>query len=144
MVASTLIMFIAFNPFLFVPHFPYSPVWGWEPGPSLDGLRAAEKQISQDSCLTADNNIAAHYGQRKYIYVFGIGNWKTCDLSIVDLADTRFADFGSPQEMACKQFSVDNYHPIFYQDNVVILKRDAPVNADYDTRLKAYCAAHRS
>jgi uncharacterized membrane protein len=142
MLASTLIMFIAFNPFVFVPRFPYSPVWGWEPGASLDGLRAAEKMIPPDSCLTTANNIAAHYGQRKYIYVFGIGNWKTCDLSMVDLANTRFADFGSPQEMACKQFGVENYHPVFFQDNVVILKRDAPINTDYNAQLKAYCVMH--
>ncbi|MEP7290103.1 MAG: DUF2079 domain-containing protein [Chloroflexota bacterium] len=141
MIAGTLAMFTLFNPFFFVPREPYAPIYGWESGASIEGLRAVEKMIPPESCLTASNNITARYGQRKYIYVFGIGNWSSCDLSLVDLADTRFVSFGVPHQFVCNQFAKENYHPIFYQDNVVLLKRDAPSTPAYDTQLAAYCAA---
>src|SRR5258708_12724789 len=113
MLASSLTFFVVFNPFTFIPREPYAPIYGWESGASLAGLRAVEHLIPPDSCLTASDNIAAHYGQRKYIYVFGIGNWSNCDLSLVDLTDTRYFPFGRPQTMPCQHFNETNYQPIF-------------------------------
>jgi uncharacterized membrane protein len=138
-IASTVLMFMIFNPIFFVPREPYAPIYGWEAGASLEGLRAAEKVISAESCLTTSNNIAAHYGQRTDIYVFGIGNWSSCDFSLVDLVDTRFVSFGSPQQIVCDQFLTQDYRPIFYRDNVVILKRDAAVNPEYVAQLADFC-----
>jgi uncharacterized membrane protein len=140
MLAGTITMFVLYNPFTYVPTEPYAPIYGWEPGASLSGLRAAEAIIPADSCLTASNNIAAHYGQRQFIYVFGIGNWTQCDLSVVDLADSRFVSFGVPQAMACDQFLNDHFAPIFYQDEVVVLRRNAPSTPEFDTRFRTFCA----
>jgi uncharacterized membrane protein len=141
MLASSLTFFVVFNPFTFIPREPYAPIYGWESGASLNGLNAAQALIPPDSCLTTSDNVSAHYGQRKYIYVFGIGNWSSCDLSLVDLVDTRYVPFGSPQQLACQQFTEQNYQPIFYQDHVVILKRDAASNPDYMVPLVKFCAA---
>jgi uncharacterized membrane protein len=136
---GTLLSFVLFNPFFFVPREPYAPIYGWEGGASLSGLRAAEALIPPDSCLTASNNITAHYGQRTYIYAIGIGNYLDCNLIMVDLADTRFVSFGVPQEYVCKQFMTADFRPIFYQDNVVILRRGAVSTPELDGRLTAYC-----
>ncbi len=136
---GTLLSFALFNPFFFVPREPYAPIYGWESGASLEGLRAAEALIPPDSCLTASNNITAHYGQRKSIYAIGIGNYRDCDLVMVDMADTRFVSFGVPQDYACNQFVAANFRPIFYEDNVVILRRGAPSLPQLDVRLTDIC-----
>ncbi len=139
MITATLVMFVAFNPFFFIPRAPYAPSYGWEGGASLEGLRAAEALVPPNSCLTASNNITAHYGQRTYIYAIGIGNYLSCDLVLVDLADTRYMSFGSPQAYVCKVFETENFHPIFYQDNVVLLKQGAPATPAWDQQLAAFC-----
>src|SRR6185295_2906409 len=61
MIVSTALMFVLFNPFLFIPREPYAPTYGWESGASLDGLHSAEALIPLDSCLTTANNIASKY-----------------------------------------------------------------------------------
>jgi uncharacterized membrane protein len=143
MTVGTLLMAILFNPFYFIPREPYTPIYGWESGASLDGLRAAEALIPPDSCLTTANNIAAHYGQRTYIYALGIGNYLGCDLVLIDLADVRYIAFYTgqePRQFACQQFVTANFRPLFYRDNVVLLRRNAPMNPNLDKRLADYCA----
>ncbi len=124
MVADTLVLFALFGPFTFIPRAPYAPIYGWQSGASLAGLEAASALIPSDSCLTTSNNIAAHYSQRDQIYVIGVGNYRTCERVLVDMADRRFISFGSPQAFACEQFH-NGYQPIFYQDHVVVLQRGA-------------------
>jgi uncharacterized membrane protein len=136
---GTLLSFALFNPFFFVPREPYAPIYGWESGASLAGLRAAEALIPPDSCLTASNNITAHYGQRKYIYAIGIGNYLNCDLVMVDMADTRFISFGVPQDYACNQFVIANFRPIFYVDSVVVLQKNALPKPELEARFAETC-----
>jgi uncharacterized membrane protein len=140
MFTATLLMFIVFNPFFFIPRDPYAPIYGWESGASLDGLRAAEAMIPAESCLTTSNNIAAHYGQRTYLYVIGIGNYTNCDQVMVDMADKRFVSFGVPQDYVCQ--IRDKFQPVFFQDNVVILRQNAPANPVLADKLARACEAH--
>ncbi|HVO41320.1 MAG TPA: DUF2079 domain-containing protein, partial [Aggregatilineales bacterium] len=140
MFTASLLMAVIFNPFTFVPREPYAPIYGWESGASLDGLRAAEARIPPDACLTTSNNIAAHYGDRTYLYVIGIGNYTACDRVLVDLADTRYVSFGSPIDYVC-QIRTD-YPPIFLQDNVVILRKGAANDPALEAPLTAICHSH--
>ena len=139
-VASTL-MIVIFNPFTYIPRDPYGPIYGWESGASLDGLHAAESLIPPDGCLTASNNITTHYAMRTDLYVIGIGNYTACDRVLVDMVDRRYPSFGSPQEYACKIFRTQNFQPTFYQDNVVILRKDAPLDPTLNSQFAASCAA---
>jgi uncharacterized membrane protein len=123
MVAATVLMFVIFNPLTFIPREPYAPIYGWEAGASLEGLNAVKPLIPPESCLTASNNVTTHYAQRWEIYAIGIGNYFSCGLVLVDMADARFVSFGSPQQYACKQFIAEGYGVRFYQDNVVLLER---------------------
>jgi len=140
MSTATALLFVIFNPFTFIPREPYAPIYGWESGASLDGLNAVGALIPADACLTTSNNIAAHYGQRTYLYVVGIGNYTECDRVLIDLADRRFQEFGSPNAYACKVFNAQNFHPLFYQDHVVLLQKDVPPQAALDQQMATFCA----
>ncbi|MCC7448256.1 MAG: DUF2079 domain-containing protein [Anaerolineae bacterium] len=142
MVAATLVVFLRYNPFTTIPPEPYGKIWGWENGASLAGLQAADALVPKDGCIAATNNIAPRYAQRKELYVIGSGNFERCDLMLLDTADFRWALASKPEQVACLFFNTRNYHPIFYQDNVVMLKRNAAPNPEYDAQFKAYCDVH--
>jgi uncharacterized membrane protein len=124
-ILMTLGLFAFFGPLAYTPKAPFAPIYTIQQEASLIGLRAAEALLDDSACLTASNNIAAHYGQRRILHVIGVGNYTQCNRILVDLADDRFVSFGVPQVYACQQFEA-GFTPIFYQDNVLMLQKDAP------------------
>ncbi len=117
-------LFAVFGPLAYLPKEPLAPIYVLQSGASLAGLRAAEALVNDERCLTASNNIAAHYGQRRELYVIGIGDYTACDRVLVDLADTRFVSFGSPQAYICGLLK-SGWNAAFLQDNVLLVTREA-------------------
>lgn len=113
-------LLVFFGPFTYIPSEPYAPIYTLQAGASLDGLRAVEPLVADQRCLTASNNIAAHYGQREALYVIGIGNYTECGRVLVDMAETRFISFGVPQDYACRLLE-GGAVPVYFRDNVLLL-----------------------
>ncbi len=132
-----------FGPLTYTPKAPFAPIYTIQSGASVAGLRAVEPYIEDAACLTASNNIAAHYGQRRVLHVIGVGNFKSCERILVDLADDRFVSFGVPQVYACQQFEA-GYTPIFYENNVLLLKKGTEKPATINSNaIRAACEKWR-
>ena len=69
MFGASLLLFAVFNPFIFTPRAPYGPIYGWESGASLDGLRAAESVIPAESRWQIKRGHAKCAGIFRYIFL---------------------------------------------------------------------------
>jgi uncharacterized membrane protein len=133
----SLLTFIFFNPF-FLPKPLYA-----ESGASFAGLNAVSAQISPDECLITANNIAPHYSQRPRIYLLGGEHPPECKTILLDIADYRFQILGFPQEHACDAFEKEEFNPVFYQDNVVLLRQNGTPVPAFSAKFANYCADFR-
>jgi uncharacterized membrane protein len=130
---GSLLTFILFNPFLQLETF-HSKL-----GASLAGLNAVGAEISPDECLITANNIASHYSQRPQIYILGGWHPPECKTALLDAADYRFQLFGFPQEGACEVFEKEGFNPVFYQDNVVLLRQNITPVPAFSAQFANYC-----
>jgi uncharacterized membrane protein len=119
--ALTLVSFVLYNPFLYVPREPYTPIYGWEPGASVAALEKARTLIPSDGCLVAANNIAAHYSDRVEIYLPDQYDPPGCRYVLLDLADQRFMLNG--EDYVCSRLQSGEYLTRFYENGVILLER---------------------
>jgi uncharacterized membrane protein len=121
--AFTLTIFVIYNPFLYVPHDPYSPIYGWEVGANVSALERARALIAPEGCLIAANNIGAHYSDRTELFAPNRFDPPGCRYVLLDLADHRFMLGG--EEYVCSRLQSGEYVTRFYENGVILLERQS-------------------
>lgn len=117
------------------PHI-HQPLQG---GASLNGLEAAMLRIDPTDCLITASNIAPHYTKIEKLYLFNQAGVQ-CDIALADMGDDRYPQFETTgPQAACQLFEQQNYHPIFLQDQVVILQHAGVLHEGLISEMTMLC-----